>query len=221
MKTLNWPSGTALRWLLHKPTLCLSVIAVFVFAMTACRLTQNVTNTNSTSDAYSSAPIEKPSPTAAQLATLATGQTVSWNQKGITLRVPPDWKQSTGRRFQSADPSDELSYASNDGSVLTVSAHESSSFELNELNKNVYLSGKGREKDGKAEEVRRLELSGMNGVSQIDTQNKRIWALAWHGERKTPAGAVLFIDIVIEATPANFPQHKDQFYAILYSTTFQ
>src|SRR5713101_1490820 len=82
------------------------VIAI-VLVVAACNLSERfkkTTSSNSNSSSSSSGskmidgePVERPSPTAAQVAALANGQTVKWDQQGITWTLPANWRNETVR----------------------------------------------------------------------------------------------------------------------------
>src|SRR5260370_887682 len=74
-----------------------SIIAILLVVI-GCSLTERFkksANSNSPKGTTSvdGEPVEKPSPTAAQLAAIANGQTVKWDQQGITWTLPANWKK--------------------------------------------------------------------------------------------------------------------------------
>ena len=103
----------------------LPLIVAMVLVVAACNLTNKFkktdsTNSNSSSTTSSSGnptsiegePVEKPAPTAAQIAVLANGQEVKWDQQGITWTLPANWKKQEVRN-------ESLSYVG-DGAFLTL-----------------------------------------------------------------------------------------------------
>src|ERR1051326_1292255 len=82
-------------------------LAVLVFVVAACNLSSKLkSNKNSeTSSSPSSSstssskvgddPVEKPAPTDAQVAALANGEDVKWDEQGISWTLPPGWKKQT------------------------------------------------------------------------------------------------------------------------------
>ncbi len=72
-----------------------SLIVAMVFVVAACNLSEKfkkATSSNSNSSSSSNPskigndPVEQPNPTAAQTAAIANGETVKWDQQGITSR---------------------------------------------------------------------------------------------------------------------------------------
>src|SRR2546423_14448021 len=79
-------------------------IMALVLVVAACNLTNKLkTNSNSNSSSSSSSnpskigndPVEKPAPTSAQMAAIANGQDVKWDQQGISWTMPAGWKQQS------------------------------------------------------------------------------------------------------------------------------
>ena len=78
------------------------VLLVLGFALSLCNLTNKLkTSPNANSSGKSatsssgSGEAEHATPNAAQTAALAGGQTVKWDQQGMSWTVPPQWKQET------------------------------------------------------------------------------------------------------------------------------
>src|SRR5260370_15857171 len=84
-----------------------SLIVAMVFVVAACNLSEKfkkASSSNSNSSSSSSNPskigndsVEQPNPTAAQTAAIANGQTVKWDQQGITWTLPANWKKQDVR----------------------------------------------------------------------------------------------------------------------------
>src|SRR2546423_8457546 len=73
-----------------------------VLVVAECNLTNKLkTNSNSNSSSSASSnqtkigddPVEKPAPTSAQMAAIANGQDVKWDQQGISWTLPAGWKK--------------------------------------------------------------------------------------------------------------------------------
>src|SRR2546430_14691914 len=81
----------------------LLALVALVMVVAACNLTNKMkTNSNSNSSSSSSSgnptkigddPVEKPAPTSAQMAAIANGQDVKWDQQGISWTLPAGWKK--------------------------------------------------------------------------------------------------------------------------------
>ncbi|MFS8085536.1 MAG: hypothetical protein ACMG6H_07885 [Acidobacteriota bacterium] len=178
------------------------LIAALVFVVAACNLSSKLKGTNNSNSSSSSSngsetiggeQVEKANPTAAQTATLEGGQTVKWDQQGITWTLPANWKKQEVRN-------ESLSYGGN-GAFLTVAA-------------------KTNQKIGKYDQVRWLELDGLRGVGFRESKPEMaddIRRLEWQAYRKY-AGSTQLITLILSSNGAGFPQHEDELYAILYST---
>src|SRR5687768_15090031 len=77
-------------------------LVVLGFALSLCNLTSKLTSTNKSADpakpttsSTGSEEIERPIATAAQMEALAGGQTVKWDQQGMSWTVPAKWKETT------------------------------------------------------------------------------------------------------------------------------
>src|SRR5881394_3985874 len=82
-------------------------LALLVLVVSACNLSNKLkSNKNDGSSSSSSSssnnptkvgnePVEKPAPTDAQIAALANGEDVKWDEQGITWTLPPGWKKQT------------------------------------------------------------------------------------------------------------------------------
>src|SRR5438128_11183036 len=105
---------------MNNPMKNVLAIMALVLVVAACNLTNKLkTNSNSSSSSSSGNPtkigddpVEKPAPTSAQLAAIANGQDVKWDQQGINWTLPANWKKQDVRN-------ESLSYSGN-GAFLTV-----------------------------------------------------------------------------------------------------
>src|SRR5437588_12676946 len=78
------------------------LIVLMVLVLAACNLTNKLRgggNSNSSSSSSGNPtsiggePVEKPNPTSAQMAAIANGQDIKWDEQGISWRVPANWKK--------------------------------------------------------------------------------------------------------------------------------
>ncbi len=202
------------------------LIAALVLVVAACNLssklksTNNANNSNGSSSSSSESTsvggeqVEQPNPTAAQTATLENGQTVKWDQQGITWTMPANWKKQDVR-------TESLSYGGN-GAFLTVAISVMPSMEnLTDVSiKAMHEGAKTNQKIGKYDQVRWLELDGLRGVGFRESKPEMaddIRRLEWQAYRKY-AGSTQLITLILSTNGANFPKHEDELYAILYST---
>src|SRR2546421_5461483 len=89
---------------MNNPMKNVLAIMALVLVVAACNLTNKLkTNSNSNSSSSSSSnptkigddPVEKPAPTSAQMAAIANGQDVKWDEQGISWTLPAGWKKQS------------------------------------------------------------------------------------------------------------------------------
>jgi hypothetical protein len=202
-----------------------ALIFAMVLVVAACNLTNKLKKTDSTNSNSSSTsssgnptsiegePVEKPAPSAAQIAVLANGQEVKWDQQGITWTLPANWKKQEVRN-------ESLSYGG-DGAFLTVAISTMGADFPSDLSiKAMHTGAKTEQKNGKYDEVKWLELGGVRGVEFRQSKQEMpgdIRRLEWQGYR-TYAGQNQLITMILSTDDSAFPKHQDELYAILYST---
>jgi hypothetical protein len=198
---------------------------VFGLALSLCGLTsklkKEVSNSNdsnkSSSTASDDAPAERPVPTAAQTAAISGGQTVSWDQQGMSWTVPANWSKTS-------EESKELvwrSPGSSDAANLIVSISlMDESFPTDISIKAFYDGAKTRAKNGEVDELKWVEIDGLKGVQFRESNPEKpdgIRRLQWLAYRKF-AGQVQMVNLMLASSGKGFPQHEDAMYGILYST---
>ena len=201
-----------------------SLIVAMVFVVAACNLSEKFkksSNSNSNSSSSSSNPskigndpVEQPNPTAAQSAAIANGQTVKWDQQGITWTMPANWKKQDVRN-------ETLSYGG-DGAFLSVVVSVMPQMEkfTDVSSKAMYEAAKTSQKIGKNDEVRWLALDGLPGVGFRESKQEMagdIRRLEWQAYR-TYAGNTQLITMILSTSDSAFPKHEDELYGIMYST---
>jgi len=195
------------------------IIAV-VLVVLGCNLSKRLTGSKSSNSSSSSGPttvngdpVEKPNPTAAQTAAIANGQTVKWDQQGITWTMPANWKKSEVRN-------ETLSYGG-DGAFLVVNISTmGSSFPTDVSIKAMHEGAKTEQKSGKYDEVKWLELDGVRGVEFRQSKQEMagdIRRLEWQAYR-TYAGQSELITMILSTSDSAFPKHEDELYGIMFST---
>jgi hypothetical protein len=193
------------------------------FALTFCNLgnklkpatnSGNPSKTGSTSG--DSGPVERPNPTAAQTEALAGGQTVKWDQQGMSWTLPPKWKESSNESkmlvWRSPGAWDAASM------IVTISAL-GEDFPTDVSINGFYDQAKTRSKNGEVDELKWLELDGLKGVQFREANPEKpdgIRRLQWMGYRKF-AGQVQLINLILSSSGKGFPQHQDAMYGVLYS----
>jgi hypothetical protein len=199
------------------------LIVALVLVVAACNLSSKLKSTNNSNSSSSPSSesttsggeqVEQPNPTAAQTAALANGQTVKWDQQGITWTLPEGWKKVTVS-------TESFSYGGN-GAFLIVAVSPMPSMEkLTDVSiKAMYEGAKTNQKLGKNDEVRWLELDGVRGVGFRESKPEMaddIRRLEWQAYR-TYAGQTQLVTMILSSNGGNFPKHQDELYAVMYST---
>ncbi len=201
------------------------ILIVLGFALSLCNLTNKLKSSNNSNGPGKSASgssegsgeAEHATPTAAQLQALAGGQTVKWDQQGMSWTVPPQWKEVTNE-------SKELVWNSPGGSeaanlIVSISPMDES-FPADISIKAYYDQAKSRAKNGEVDEVKWLEIYGLKGVQFREANPEKpdgFRRLQWMAYRKY-AGQLQFVNLMLSSNGRGFPKHQDEMYGIMYST---
>jgi hypothetical protein len=201
------------------------ILIVLGFALSLCNLTNKLKSSNNSngpgksasSSSDSSGEAEHATPTAAQLQALAGGQTVKWDQQGMSWTVPPQWKEVTNE-------SKELVWNSPGGSeaanlIVSISPMDEG-FPADISIKAYYDQAKSRAKNGEVDEVKWLEIDGLKGVQFREANPEKpdgFRRLQWMVYRKY-AGQLQFVNLMLSSNGRGFPKHQDEMYGIMYST---
>jgi hypothetical protein len=199
------------------------VLALFalVFVVAACNLSNKLKSSNSSNSGSSTGTgsidgeeVEKANPTAAQQAAIANGQTVTWDQQGLTWTLPPNWTKIDVRN-------ENFNYGGG-GAFLGVNISVMPQMEsLVETSiKAMHEAAKTQQKIGKYDEVKWLEIDGLRGVQFRESKQEMagdIRRLQWQAYRKY-AGNTQLINLILSTDSGNFAKHQDELYGILYST---
>ncbi len=182
----------------------LPVLLVLGFALSLCNLTNKLkpsSNSGSPGKGDSDIQAEKATPTGAQTAALAGGQTVKWDRQGMSWTVPPKWTETENESKMSISPMDE-------------------SFPADISIKSYYDSAKTRAKNGEVDEVKWLEIDGLKGVEFREINPEKaddFRRLQWLAYRKYN-GQLQFVNVMLSSNGTGFTQHQDEMYGVLYST---
>jgi hypothetical protein len=201
------------------------VVLLLGFALSLCNLTNKLkTSTNSngpgktaSSSSESSGEAEHATPTAAQTEALAGGQTVQWDQQGMSWTVPPKWTQASNESKMLVWRSPGGSDAAN--LIVNISAMDES-FPTDVSIKAFYDGAKTRAKNGEVDEVKWLEIDGLKGVEFRESNPEQpdgIRRLQWMAYRKY-AGQVQLVNLMLSSSGKGFPKHQDAMYGVMYST---
>jgi hypothetical protein len=201
------------------------VLLVLGFALSLCNLTNRLkTSTNSrepgktaTGSTDSDGEAEIATPTAAQTQALAGGQTVKWDQQGMSWTVPPLWKQDSTESKElvwSSPGGDEAAHL-----IVSISPMDES-FPTDISIKAFYDQAKSRAKNGEVDEVKWLEIDGLKGVQFRESNPEKpdgFRRLQWMAYRKY-AGQVQLVNLMLSSNGRGFPKHQDEMYGVMYST---
>jgi hypothetical protein len=199
------------------------VLLVLGFALSFCNLTNKLkpaTNSSApgktTSGSSDNANVEKAQPTGAQTAALAGGQTIKWDQQGMSWTAPPKWTEATNESkmlvWRSPGSSDAASM------IVNISPM-AESFPTDASINAFYDGAKTRSKNGEVDELKWLEIDGLKGVQFREANPEKpdgIRRLQWMAYRKY-AGQVQFVNLILSSSGKGFPQHQDEMYGVLYS----
>ena len=200
------------------------VLLVLGFALSLCNLTSKLKSSNSNDPGKSASgsldpgvDAEPATPTAAQTAALAGGQTAKWDQQGMSWTVPPQWKQVSNESKQLLWRSPGGDEAAN--LIVSISPMDES-FPAAISIKAFYDGAKTRMKNGEVDEVKWLKIGGLTGVEFREANPEKpdgFRRLQWMAYRKY-AGQLQFINLMLSTDGAGFPKHQDEMYGIMFST---
>jgi len=191
------------------------------FALSLCNLTRSKNaNTPSGSGTSSSADgitAEKAAPTAAQTAALAGGQTIKWDQQGMSWTLPAIWTKVTDERDSFAARSPGGFDAAN---LIVSISPMAENFPTDISLKATYDQAKTRMKNGELDELRWLEIDGVKGVQFRESNPEKpdgFRRTQWITFRKY-AGQVQQVNVMVSTDGKDYPRHQDAIYGVLYST---
>jgi len=196
------------------------MLLVLGLALSLCNLMNKTKNSGTSgsggTSSSGSAAAEKAEPNAAQTAALAGGQTIKWDQQGMSWTVPPKWTQSTNEEKQFMWRSPGGSEAAN--LIVSISAMDEN-FPVESSLKAYYDSEKSRQKNGEVDEVKMLEIDGVKGVQFRESNPKKaddFRRLQWIAYRKY-AGQLQNVNVMLSTNGKGFPEHQDAMYGVLFS----
>ena len=202
------------------------LLVLVVFGLSMCKLmdrfkkqggSNSDSGTSSSSGDTGNEKFERPTPSAAETAALAGGQSAKWNDQGLSWTVPAKWTKSSD---------DKHSYGWGGGQTAFLNLNISvmgEDFPTDVSLKAFYDSAKSRMKNGELDQLRWLELDGMKGIQWRESKPDKggdIRRLQWMAYRKY-AGQSQLVNLILSADSDNFAKRQDEFYGILYSTKLQ
>lgn len=199
------------------------LLLALAFSLSLCNLSDKLKKTGNSNSSESSSgkigdePVELPSPTSAQEAAIAGGQTAKWDQQGMSWTVPQKWTQVTNESKSLLWRSPGSWDAAN--LIVNISPMDEN-FPTDISIKAFYDQAKTRSKNGEVDELKWLEIDGLKGVQFRESNPEKpdgIRRLQWMAYRKY-AGQVQLVNLMLSSSGKGFPQHQDEMYGILYST---
>jgi hypothetical protein len=200
------------------------LLIILGMALSLCGLTSklktetsNSGETSSTSGGDSDVAVEKPVPTAAQAAAIAGGQTISWDQQGMSWTAPSNWSKTSEESKQLVWRSPGSSEAAN--LIVSISTVDEN-FPTDISIKAYYDGAKTRAKNGEVDELKWVEIDGLKGVQFRESNPEKpdgFRRLQWLAYRKY-AGQVQMVNLMLSSSGKGFPEHEDAMYGVLYST---
>jgi hypothetical protein len=197
------------------------VLLVLGFALSLCNLTNKLKpSTGSGAPGKTTASdveAEKATPTAAQTAALAGGQTATWERQGMSWTVPAKWKETSSDANMLTWRSPGGSEAAN---LIVSISPMTEGFPADMGIKATYEQQKGRAKNGEVDEVKWLEIDGLTGVQFREANPEKaddFRRLQWMAYRKYN-GQLQLVNLMLSTNGKGFPTHQDEMYGVMYST---
>ena len=200
------------------------LLLFLAFSLSLCNLTErftgkktengnSATSSNTSSKDATSGPVEKANPTEAQRAALEGGQTVKWDQQGITWTLPSNWRKVSveTNMFNYGTPPTFI--------IVSISAMAEDFPTETSLNA-FYKGAETRMKNGEVDELKWLELDGVKGIQFRESNPAKpddIRRMHWMTYRKY-AGQNQLVNIILSSNGKTFPKVQDALYGVLYST---
>jgi hypothetical protein len=199
------------------------VLLVLGFALSFCNLSNKLkpaTNSSepgkTTSKSSDNDRVEQARPTAAQTQALDGGQTIKWDQQGMSWTAPPKWTQTSSESkmlvWRSPGSWDAASLIANISPL-------DESFPTDASIQDFYDGAKSRAKNGEVDEVKWMQIDGLKGVQFREANPEQpdgIRRLQWMAYRKY-AGQVQLVNLILSSSGKGFPKHQDEMYGVLYS----
>lgn len=156
---------------------------------------------------------EKPALSSAQQSIQDAGQEISWNEQGITWKLPAAWKKMDVKK-------ETFNYSGPDNAALLVNISPmSADFPVDSSITAYYDQAVEQMKNGKYEKVRYLEIDGIKGVEWVEAppegkDDPR--RHQWIGYRSY-LGQTQMLNVMTAVRADNFAKNADTFPAVLYS----
>jgi len=200
-------------------------LGLLVLALSFCNLSErlakfnggNSNNQDSTSNSSKTSTtdetVEKPRLTAAQQAISDGGQSVKWDDQGISWTLPKNWKKMNLGKTMFNYGSPDLGFL-----IATISVMPDN-FPSDVSLKGTYESALQQLKNGKYENARYLEIDGVKGVEFVETMPEEKSSPRRHQwiAFRNYLGQNQQLNIMLSTKGSDFEKHRDDFPAVLYS----
>jgi hypothetical protein len=203
----------------------LPVLIVLGLALSLCNLTNRLkqagnsnqpSSSNSNSGGGSDASAERAQLSPPEIAALAGGQEIKWEQQGMSWTVPAKWTQSTNetKTFMWRSPG-----GSDAANLIVNISPMDESFPTDVSIKAFYDGAKTRSKNGEVDELKWLEVDGLKGIQFRESKPEKdddIRRMQWMAYRKY-AGQVQLVNVILSSDSKGFTHHQDEMYGVLHS----
>lgn len=199
-------------------------LGLITFALTFCGLGDRLkqlssgepggnSSSSSSSSKSSSGSAEKPNPTAAQQAIIDSGTETTWDQQGISFRLPASFKKQQVLKEMLGYGAPGVGFLNASVSVMPDNFPSEASLEA------THTQALEQLKQGKYESVRLLEIDGVKGVEWVESMPEikdGARRHQWIAFRRY-LGQNQQLNIMVSTDGDKFDKQRDTFAAIMYS----
>ncbi len=196
---------------------------VLAFAMTFCNMSERLkqissgtsdgSNTSKPADGDTGGDVEAAKLTPAQQAILDSGKEITWDEQGISWKLPENWKKTDVKK-------ESINYGSPDNAFLIGSISVMpDDFPSDVSLKANYDSSLQQLKNGKYQTAKYVEIDGIKGVEFMEAapeEKDGIRRYQWIAFRKYQ-GQNQQLNIMLTTSQTKWDKHTDDFPAIMYS----
>ena len=202
-------------------------LGLITFALTFCGLSDKLKQLSSgggsdgnsspsssnSSSKTSSGSAEKPNPTAAQQAIIDSGTETTWDQQGISFRLPSSFKKQQVLKEMLSYGAPGVGFLNASISVMPDNFPSETSLDA------THTQALEQLKQGKYESVRLLEIDGIKGVEWVESMPEikdGARRHQWIAFRRY-LGQNQQLNIMVSTDGDKFDKQRDTFAAIMYS----
>ena len=170
-------------------------------------------SSSNSSSKTSSGSAEKPNPTAAQQAIIDSGTETTWDQQGISFRLPSSFKKQQVLKEMLSYGAPGVGFLNASISVMPDNFPSETSLDA------THTQALEQLKQGKYESVRLLEIDGIKGVEWVESMPEikdGARRHQWIAFRRY-LGQNQQLNIMVSTDGDKFDKQRDTFAAIMYS----